>query len=180
MYRNLKSNSLQYFIVKAAFLYTSCYLIYEFVIKRYTNLDQIFIRFILNCCKGILDLFGYKTFASKEVNDFQVFGIDGSSGVWIGGPCNGLTLMFLFAIFVIAYPGNPKAKLWYLPSGILIVYLINVIRIVALAMIAYYAPEYLHFNHTYTFTFIAYSAVFGLWMLWVKKISNLNQRENDR
>jgi len=114
---------------------------------------------------------GYKTFASKEVDDIQVFGIDGSNGVWIGGPCNGITLMFLFAVFVIAYPGNIKNKLWYLPAGIITVFLINILRIIALAMIALHNPQYLDFNHTYTFTFIAYSAVFGLWMLWVNKFS---------
>ncbi len=177
MYTKLRSNSFAYFIVKASLLYTLCYLGYEFIVKRYTTIDQLFIRLILNCCRGILDLFGFQTFASKEVNDFQVFGIDGSNGVWIGGPCNGVTLMFLFAIFIIAYPGNTKAKFWYLPAGILAVYLINIIRIVSLALIAYYAPQYLDFNHTYTFTFIAYSAVFGLWMLWVKRFSNVEDSE---
>lgn len=177
MYTKLKSNSFAYFIVKASLLYTFCYLAYEFVIKRYTSIEQLFIRLILNCCRGILDLFGFQTFASKEVNDFQVFGIDGSTGVWIGGPCNGVTLMFLFAIFIVAYPGNKKAKLWYLPAGILAVYLINIIRIVSLALIAYYSPQYLDFNHTYTFTFIAYSAVFGLWMLWVKRFANNEDSE---
>jgi exosortase family protein XrtF len=120
---------------------------------------------------------GYKTFASKEVNDFQVFGIDGSNGVWIGGACNGITLMFLFAIFVIAYPGNVKNKLWYVPLGILIVHTINIVRIIALALIAYYDYTYLDFNHTYTFTFLAYSAVFGLWMIWVNKLSGTKLNE---
>ena len=120
----------------------------------------------------IFDVLHYKTFASREVNDFQVFGIDGSNGVWIGGPCNGITLMFLFAIFIISYPGNLKNKLWYLPLGIILVYILNLIRIVGLALIAFYYPDYLNFNHTYTFTFIAYSFVFGLWMLWVNKFAN--------
>lgn len=172
MLNKLKSNSFLFFIVKASFLYTACYLVYEFVVKRYTPLDRMFIRLILNFCKGILDLMGYQTFASREVNDYQVFGIDGSSGVWIGGPCNGVTLICLFAVFIIAYPGNSKAKRWYLPAGIAAIYLINVIRIVSLALIAYYAPQNLEFNHTYTFTFIAYSAVFGMWMFWVNRFAS--------
>ncbi len=173
MFTKIRANIFQYFILKASLLYGICYLLYEFILKRFTEFDQFFIRGIINVCIFILDLFGFKTFASKEVNDFQVFGIDGSNGVWIGGPCNGITLMFLFAIFVTAYPGNRKAKLWYLPVGILTVYLINVIRIISLALIAYSYPQYLDFNHTYTFTFIAYSIVFGLWMLWVNKFSSI-------
>jgi exosortase family protein XrtF len=166
-----ESNKFKFFILKAALLYSLCYFLYEFIIKRNTRGDQLFIREIINLCKWIFDLMGYQTFASKEVNDFQVFGIDGSNGVWIGGPCNGITLMFLFAIFVIAYPGNIKHKLWYVPLGILIVHTINIARIIALALIAKYDYTYLDFNHTYTFTFLAYSAVFGLWMIWVNKLS---------
>ncbi len=172
MLQKLKQNKFKYFIVKASLLYGTCYFLYEFILKRITKGDQLFVRQIINLCQWILEQMGYKTFASRDVNDMQVFGIDGSNGVWIGGPCNGITLMFLFAIFVIAYPGNIKNKLWYVPLGILIVHTINIIRIIALAMIAYYNYEYLDFNHTYTFTFLAYSAVFGLWMLWVNKFSN--------
>jgi exosortase family protein XrtF len=175
MLQKLKQNKFKYFIVKASLLYGTCYFLYEFILKRVTKGDQLFVRQIINLCQSILEQMGYKTFASKDVNDMQVFGIDGSNGVWIGGPCNGITLMFLFAIFVIAYPGSVKNKLWYVPLGILIVHTINIIRIIALALIAYYHFEYLDFNHTYTFTFLAYSAVFGLWMLWVNKFSNIKK-----
>jgi len=103
MLQKLKQNKFQYFIIKAALLYGSCYFLYEFILKRLTKGDQLFVRQIINLCQWILEQMGYKTFASKEVNDFQVFGIDGSNGVWIGGPCNGITLMFLFAIFFVCY-----------------------------------------------------------------------------
>jgi exosortase family protein XrtF len=178
MFTKLKKNTFQLFILKASVLYGLCYFIYEFIIKSNTKGDQLFIREIINLCQWIFNLLGYKTFASKDVNDVQVFGIDGSNGVWIGGPCNGITLMFLFAIFVIAYPGNVKNKLWYVPFGILIVHTINLFRIIALALISNYYPQYLDFNHTYTFTFIAYSAVFGLWMLWVNKFTQTKTIEN--
>lgn len=169
--KSIIKNKFQFFILKAVSLYGLCYFFYEFVIKKYTRLDQIFVRKIINVCTSILESLGYKTFVSKDVNDMQVMGIDGSNGVWIGGPCNGITLMFLFAIFVIAYPGNIKNKLWYVPLGIIAVHSINIIRIVSLSIIAYYNPYILDFNHTYTFTFIAYSFVFMLWMIWVNKLS---------
>lgn len=164
-------NSFHKFLLKAVVLYSFCYFFYELILKTYTRFDQYFIRLIIDTCERILSFLNYKTFSSKEINDFQVFGIDGSNGVWIGGPCNGITLMFLFAIFIIAYPGNFKHKLWYLPIGIILVYSLNLFRIVSLSLIAYYKPSYLEFNHTYTFTFIAYSFVFSLWMLWVNKFS---------
>jgi len=171
MFEKLKNNKFHLFFVKSAILYCFCYVFYEFLVKNYTRGDQLFVRKIIEICQSILSLIGYKTFASKEINDYQVFGIDGSNGVWIGGGCNGITLMFLFAIFVFAYPGSKKNKIWYIPLGVLIVYAINIFRILALALIAHYNPAYLEFNHTYTFTIIAYSIVFGLWILWVNKFS---------
>lgn len=171
MFPQIKNNKFLLFLVKAGFLYTLCYVLYEFVIKIYTRIDQYFIRKIINLCTFLLNSIGYKTFASKEVNDFQVFGIDGSNGVWIGGPCNGITLMFLFAIFVVSYPGQLKKKLWFIPLGVLIIYIVNIIRIIILSIIALKAPQYLEFNHTYTFTFITYGIVFLLWMIWVNKFS---------
>lgn len=176
MQNQLFKNKYQFFIIKASALYVLFYFFYEFYIKKHTFIDQIFIRKLIDVCTALLNTLGYHTFASKETNDVQVFGIDGSNGVWIGGPCNGINLMFLFAIFVIAYPSNTiKHKLWYIPFGILIVHTINIIRIISLSIIAFYSPEYLDFNHTYTFTFIVYSIVFGLWMLWVNKFAEKKQ-----
>jgi len=169
MLQKIKDNRFLFFFLKAGILYALLYCFYEFFVKRYTSVDQIFIRFIIQSCTAILSLLGYKTFASPETNDFQVFGIDGSNGVWIGGGCNGITLLFLFAIFVIAYPGNKRAKFWYIPLGLVLIHLINLLRIIGLSLMAYYAPEYLEFNHTYTFTFLAYAFVFGLWMIWVNR-----------
>jgi exoribonuclease R len=83
---NSKKNKFQFFIVKASLLYGTCYFLYEFILKRATKGDQLFVRQIINLCRWIFDQMGYKTFASRDVNDMQVFGIDGSSGVWIGGP----------------------------------------------------------------------------------------------
>lgn len=162
------------FILKTGFLYTCFFLLYEFVIKKYSSIDQLFIRHIITICTKVLNQLGYSTFASKETNDVQVFGIDGSNGVWIGGPCNGINLMFLFAIFIISYPStNNKTKLWFITIGILVVHFINIIRIISLSLIAFYAPAYLEFNHTYTFTFIVYGIIFSLWMLWVNKLANI-------
>lgn len=171
MLSKIRQNKFYFFLLKASILYGLSYFLYEFVIKKYTSLDQLFIRKIINLSSWILEQFGYTTFASRDVNDMQVMGIDGSNGVWIGGPCNGITLMFLFAIFVIAYPGSLKNKLWYIPLGIIAVHALNIIRIVALSIIAFYDPYSLDFNHTYTFTFIAYSFVFMLWMIWVNKLA---------
>ena len=167
-----KSNAFVRFIITAGSLYFLLYLIYQFVVKRYTYYDQAFIGFIINSADVVLMDIGYKTFKVLQDHDYQVIGIDGSNGVWVGSNCNAITLFTLFAVFIIAYPGNQKHKFWFVPLGIIIIHVINILRVVALAMIANAYPHYLNFNHPFTFTFLVYSFIFGLWMLWVNKFAS--------
>lgn len=164
-----RQNAFTRFVLTAATLYLLLYFIYQFVVKRYTYYDQAFIGTIVYAVDWLLQAVGYPTFAVLQDRDLQVVGIDGSNGVWIGSNCNAITLFSLFAVFVIAYPGPWRAKLWYIPLGIATIHLLNLLRVVALVLIAYYHPELLNFNHTYTFTFLMYAFIFALWMIWVNK-----------
>jgi exosortase family protein XrtF len=120
----------------------------------------------------LLALLGYEVIPQGLYGEgIRTAGIDGSHGVWVGDSCNGLTLFALFAGFVFAFPGPVIKKLWFIPAGLVAIHLLNVLRVTALALIQYYAPQYLEFNHTYTFTIIVYGFVFALWYLWATKLS---------
>jgi len=175
----IKQNAFIRFIAIAGILYLVLYIIYQFIVKRYTYYDQAFIGTIIKSSDYVLRLVGYKTFLVLQDRDFQVIGIDGSNGVWVGSNCNAITLFSLFSVFIIAYPGYQKAKLWYIPLGIISIHILNILRVVALALIAKYAPDYLNFNHTYTFTFLIYSFIFLLWMIWINKFSNRTTQTKD-
>ena len=178
----LKFNAFSRFIITSGFLYLFLYLIYQFVVKRYTYYDLGFISWIIRSAEAFLNLIGYKTFTVLQDRDFQVLGIDGSNGVWIGSNCNALKLFGLFAVFIIAYPGAHKNKWWFILLGIVAIHLLNILRVVALAMIANYDYTWLDFNHTYTFTFIIYGFIFFLWMLWVNRFSKIqpaNEQSQD-
>ena len=168
---SLKQNKFLKFLLISSLVYLSLYLIYEFLIKQYTFIDEAFIRIIINATDAILHLFGYRTFKILRDTDFQAIGIDGSNGVWVGTGCDAITLFFLFAVFIIAYPGHQKSKFWFVPAGILSIHFLNIFRVVALALISLKCPQYLDLNHTYTFTFIIYGYIFLLWMFWVNKFS---------
>lgn len=167
----LKQNAFIRFILSASLLYLLLFLIYQFVVRRYTWYDQKFIGSIIRSAEAALSFLGYDLFTVLQDRDMQVIGIDGSNGVWVGSNCNAITLFSLFAVFIIAYPGHQRSKLWFIPLGILAIHLLNLLRVIALVLIAYYAPEYLDFNHTYTFTFLVYGFIFALWLLWVNHFS---------
>ncbi len=89
--------------------------------------------------------------------------------LWIGDPCNGISLFAVFSIFLLAYPGPWKHKAWFLPLGLLSIHVLNMLRIVVLCIVVTVDYELLNFNHDYTFYIIVYGWVFGLWYLWVKR-----------
>lgn len=179
MKASIRSNAFLRFIFTAGILYLVLYLVYQFIVKTYTFYDQKFIGQIIESADTVLKLAGYKTFKVLQDRDFQVIGIDGSNGVWVGSNCNAITLFSLFAVFIIAYPGNQKNKLWYIPAGIIAIHVLNILRVVGLAMIANSYPEYLNFNHTFTFTFLVYAFIFLLWIIWVNKFANSASVSND-
>jgi exosortase/archaeosortase family protein len=91
--------------------------------------------------------------------------------VRIGASCNGLEPLVLFAIFIIAYPGKTLHKLWFIPSGIVIIHLINIIRNYVLTLMVYFKMPSFDFFHRYVFVILVYLIIFGFWMLWVNHFS---------
>jgi exosortase family protein XrtF len=151
------------FFIKAIALYLVWYFLYENWLIKVGWADGLIIDNLVYLNEKTLSLLGYTTFVYGHT-----VGIDGSHGVYIGTPCNGIDLMALFAGFILIFNGNWKNKLWYIPLGLLIIHLLNLIRVLALTIMAKLAPEYLDFNHKYTFTIMLYGIVFLGWMLWVK------------
>jgi len=166
----LKSKTALFFLI-SSLTYLFWFLLYDFYIKPHTMLDEKIITNIVFSTKKFLELFSHDVYYTIDDLNYQMVGIDGAHPVWIGGPCDGVAIMAIFIIFVGAYPGNQIHKLWFMPMGIILIHILNILRVSGLAAIALYAPEYLDFNHTYTFTLIVYGAVFALWMTWVNKFS---------
>lgn len=133
-----------------------------FIIKPQADVSAYFLR-----------LFGYEviqTYMTEGCEANLIF--EGLESICIGSGCSGLELFFLFFGFILLMDGKLKDKLWFIPSGFLAILVLNIIRIIALCVIYYYTPEYLKFNHKYTFVIIVYGAIFGLWILWINKFAN--------
>lgn len=156
-----------YFFLKALLLYVLWYFIYDLWLYKVGWLDNLIIDNLISLSEKILKTIGYLVF----VNAHDI-GIDGSHGVHVGSPCNGIDLMALFIGFIILFKGRWKDKVWFGLLGLLIIHILNLLRVVALIILAKEHPESLDFNHKYTFTIILYGLIFLGWVLWVKKFSN--------
>jgi exosortase family protein XrtF len=177
---NPKNKTTRFFVFASA-LYLGWYLLYEWVVKPHTLIDEKLISLIIANASFVLNLLGFSVYQSVEDRNMQLIGIDGSHPIWIGSPCNALTLFMFFALFIIAFPGSMKRKLWFIPFGVIIIHVTNVLRVVALITINFYAPQYIEFNHTYTFTILVYGIIFLLWMWWVNSsLSPIMSPENKK
>jgi len=165
-------NPLFRFVLTAAGSYFLWYVLYESWLKPYSNLDEWVISHIVAHAKSGLSFLGYHLTETPNMA-WNHIAIEGTGGVLIGAPCDGIILFTLFSIFVVAFPGSLKHKLWFIPLGILSIHIVNVMRVIALAVIVSIDESWLSFNHDYTFTILTYAWVFTLWVIWVKRFSPL-------
>lgn len=85
--------------------------------------------------------------------------------------CNAISVIILFIAFVVAFSSTFKATFLFILGGSLLVYVLNIFRIVLLTYLFYAFPEYEHFLHGVLFPLIIYGIVFLLWVFWIIKYS---------
>lgn len=150
------------FIAKALGIFVVWYIVYELWLLPDGRLDEWLSLNIIGTSAGILKWFGYDVYT---VN--RIIGIGEASGIKIVDGCNGIAAMGLFLGFIIAYPGEWKNKVSFSIVGIGVIYLVNVVRILTLAITQQGWPEFFSFTHDYSTTAIFYIVIFLLWMVWV-------------
>ncbi len=82
--------------------------------------------------------------------------------------CNSASIIILFASFILAFFGKPLITFFYLFAGSVIIYSINILRIVILSIGIYEYPQYSGFLHSVFFPLAIYGTVFILWIIWVR------------
>jgi exosortase family protein XrtF len=154
------------FLLRALGIFLVWVFVYNFWLSGTDAIDSFLINLLIGMGSIILKLMGYAVFAGSDS-----IGITGTSGVVISPSCDGLSLFVLFAGFIIAFPGNARAKSLFIPAGILLIHLLNTLRIVALVLLVRYSPQLLAFNHSYTFTLLMYLCIFMMWLVWINRCS---------
>lgn len=138
---------------------------YEQGIYYLTKIQLLFSKFFLEILGFDVNIFG-KTI--KIIN---------SHGVHLDRGCLGRNTLGLLVGFILVFPGKTKNKIWYIGVGIIIFIILNVLRIVGLAIIDDCCQQYLDINHHYIFKLIVYFVIFLLWIRWIKKYSILSKKQ---
>jgi len=89
--------------------------------------------------------------------------------------CNSVGVIVLFISFVIAFSGRLKTTFFFVLAGSVLIYIVNLIRIVILSIGLYHYPWRSEILHSVVFPAIIYGVVFLLWMLWVNWFSKIGK-----
>lgn len=81
--------------------------------------------------------------------------------------CNGLNVMIVFVAFLLAFGGPWRGLLYFLPTGLVVIHLFNLLRIHLLFHLALNDSDQFYYYHKYFFTASLYLVVLGLWALWI-------------
>ncbi|MBL0014313.1 MAG: exosortase family protein XrtF [Flavobacterium sp.] len=91
--------------------------------------------------------------------------------------CNALSVIILFAAFVVAFSGKWVKTIAFLVIGSVLIHLMNVARIAILSVALLHYPKQESWLHGVVFPLIIYGFVFGLWVIWVNQFSNYARKD---
>ncbi|RAJ15168.1 exosortase family protein XrtF [Olleya aquimaris] len=132
---------------------------------------------VANQSKELLNTVGYNTNIVPHPNEPSMkLIVKGKYLARVIEGCNGTSIIILFISFIIAFAGRFKITFLYILSGSVLIYAVNLIRIVILSIGLYHYPWRKEELHTVIFPGIIYGMVFLLWMIWVNRFSKLNQK----
>tara|TARA_B100000029_G_scaffold272309_2_gene267225 strand:- start:33 stop:578 length:546 start_codon:yes stop_codon:yes gene_type:complete len=149
------------FMVKASIFYIVWQIIYDLIILPDGRLDHFLSVSVAVLAKNALSLFGWNISALD-----RLIVIEGYRGVEVLNGCNALTLMALYSGFIISFQGPNKKRIIYLLGGIGIIFILNVIRIMAFSLATvYFQPHWDTFHEFSPFIFF-YPFVLWTWYQW--------------
>lgn len=164
---------LQSFLLKGAALFLLWELAYALFLGPHGGLDMALTNAVAEHSVDFARLIGHEAYATAD----NQFVLDGRPAVHVFHPCNGLIIHVLFLGFLIAVPGDWRHKIWYGIVGVLLIHFVNVLRVYLLGINYLDSPETFDFNHKYTFALAVYAVVFGLWMVWINRFTDLNGKQ---
>ena len=125
---------------------------------------------------AIVDFLGYGVQIAPYPGEASVkVVVNGQFLIRVVEGCNGMSVIILFCAFVLSFFNGWPRTLLFLLMGILSIYIINVLRIAALALAVYKYPRYVLFLHEIAFPAVIYGFVFLLWVFWVSRFKRVKR-----
>ncbi len=170
LYQDFKPSIL--FLAKFIGLYIILNVVYGFYLDASKGEADIMTQWVTEQTADIIDIYEDKISTGPKDDLKSIFIFKDTRAVLsVYEGCNGLNVMVIFIAFLFAYGNLSKSILWFIPLGLLVIHLFNLLRILLLFHVTISMPDFLYFSHKYLFTAFIYIAVFGMWALWIFKVN---------
>ncbi|SFG93290.1 exosortase Y [Pedobacter insulae] len=145
---------------------------YNPYIAEYFNYIQWIKSALLIPATWLIKLFGFYAIH----NEMDIMVVDGPY-LRVNYSCVGLGVMSFLTAFIIAFPAKLKSKLKLFAIGIVMIYVLNVLRIAGLGvLLGFFQSQRSNFTyHHEIFNVIVYLCVFALLYFWIKKNTAINK-----
>lgn len=172
-------------VIKFILVFLTVYFVLTLAYKFYLDLSDgsiyypdYFTNLVAKQCEILLHTIGYdgRVIPHPDEPSMKLIINDKFVATVVEG-CNSISVIILFISFIVAFAGKFKDTLLYVISGSVLIYSVNLLRIVILSIGLYNYPWRREILHTVVFPLIIYGMVFLLWMFWVNRISK-HERAN--
>ncbi|MDC8106274.1 exosortase family protein XrtF [Chryseobacterium sp. PTM-20240506] len=163
-------------LLRFIIIYVVLLLAYQFYLNSYkeTGLDP-FSRMIAEQVSYIQNILKYPTQLYNDVEKEQVwFYVKNVYVTRMVEGCNAISVIILFVSFVFAFYKGAKTFIFVL-IGLMILYVINVLRIVGINLLVSDYKQYEKMAHDFLFPAVIYGTVVILWLVWIKFFALKNE-----
>lgn len=154
-------DSLIQFLAKLFTFFLIWQTIYDLYLSSNGALDNFLSLSVVYLSKFTLSSLGWDIYSSD-----RLLYINGYKSVEILNGCNALNLMILFSSFIICLEGKLLKKFQFLIMGIIIIYVLNILRIISFSLATVYFQEYWSIFHEISPFIFFYPVILWLWYKW--------------
>lgn len=173
-------------VLKFVALFLGTYFVLSLLYGFYLNISEkgsFYPDFVTNLVakqtSTIINLIGYAGFVKADlVEPVMRLYIENEYLAKIVEGCNSISVIILFISFIISFAEKFRKTILFILAGALLIYVVNILRIVLLAIALYHYPAHENVLHTVVFPSIIYGMTFILWIVWVKMLPPLNPKNN--
>lgn len=164
-------------LLRFIIIYMVLLLAYQFFLNSFQKegLDP-FSKMIAEQVRHIQNFMSFPTQLYNDIKGEQVyFYVRNEYPTRMVEGCNAVSVMILFVAFVFAFYKGKKTFV-FVVLGLVLLYIINVLRIVGLNIVVLDYKAYSKTTHDYIFPAVIYGTVVVLWLVWIKFFALKNEK----
>ena len=132
--------------------------------KDITFLFEGMSQHVASCVYTLLHL----TRDTIHLIDGYILRFDSGTGTAIVWSCTPIKQCFIWLMLVGCTLGGWKHKSWAIPTGWILIYGINILRITIICLLIEFHPQWFHGLHDHLFKYIFYGLMFLMWWTFVR------------